>query len=69
MSETLVCSGRAVDDQLRPIGEPCGKKLGARSPEIARAAGWSVGPDGQAICPGCRRPAPEVVALVREVAR
>lgn len=73
----LHCSGRPVDDRLAPVGKPCGKRLRWTSGwtgcsgelQQALAAGWSVAPDGTATCPACRRPAPEVVALVREVGR
>lgn len=70
--EVLVCTGRPVDDQFVPHGEPCGKRFRERANrrelvDAARAAGWSVGPNGDAMCPACRRPPPEVTALVREV--
>jgi hypothetical protein len=66
----IVCAGRAVDDRLQPHGQPCGKRLRGHAGSVATmalAAGWSVGPRGEATCPTCRRPPPEVVALVKEV--
>lgn len=68
------CTGRPVDDRLRPTGDPCGRRLPATTwpgdlRQIAMAAGWSIAPDGTATCPACRRPPAEVAALVREVRR
>lgn len=66
----LTCSGRAVDDHLQHAGHPCGRRLRAHGQpvdQVARAAGWLLAPDGTGTCPGCRRPAPEVLALIRQV--
>jgi hypothetical protein len=91
----LRCTGRLVDDNLQPVGDPCGRVLtrpttggwmyvaaGAGDIEAmdwtpivpvddeayivhARSAGWSVGPNGEATCPACRRPA---AGLLRDIA-
>jgi hypothetical protein len=70
MNVTIVCTGRQVDDRLQPHGPPCGKRLYGGAGTVATralAAGWALTPDGQATCPTCRRPPPEVAALVREM--
>lgn len=70
--EVLVCGGRAVDDRLRPHGQPCGRVYRGQGPadvhEQARAAGWSVALMAGAVhvtCDRCRRPDPAVTALLR----
>lgn len=79
----VVCGGREVDDQLRPVGAPCQSRYRPRwvpltvagLVERARAGGWAVpdghgdGPELVGTCPRCRRPPPEVRELVREVRR
>lgn len=65
----IVCTGRLVDDQLRPTGQPCGQKLRSHAGALGQAAiaaGWGLAPDGSATCPRCRRPPAEVAVLVRE---
>jgi hypothetical protein len=61
----IICAGRAVDDALRPISEPC-RRVYTGSEQQARAGGWSVGPDGAITCPSCRRPPKAVRDLIRE---
>jgi hypothetical protein len=62
----LTCTGRAVDDNLRPVGPPCGRTIGNDDDwfpieDVARAAGWSIaGP--HVMCPACRRPDPAIAA-------
>ena len=68
----LICTGRPVDDQGRPTGEPCGRRLrplphdtDADVVQRARGGGWAVGdehPDGSrdVMCPRCRRPDPAI---------
>lgn len=77
----VVCHGADHDDQGAQVGPICGRRYTARGiagrglADQARAAGWSVAPGWAdhtptglvGMCPRCRRPAPEVVALIREV--
>lgn len=81
MTPPIVCSGRAADEQNRPVGEPCGRQAPQhRLPdhtvyeEELRAAGWRLGPlqaDGSrdAMCPRCARPSPDLARLCRELTR
>lgn len=79
----VVCHGREVDDHGQPRGERCGKRFvppARTAPEalqMAAAGGWSVAPPDfpdhteqelVGMCPGCRRPSREAVALAKEVA-
>ena len=59
----LVCNGRAVDADNRPMGRPCGAELLAAKRETravfeqrARVSGWRLGPAGpdrHVMCPRC----------------
>lgn len=75
VEHVVVCDGTEVDDHLRPVGDPCGARFEGfgddkqRQASVARDIGWSIGPNGEAMCPSCRRPPREVTALVRQVAR
>lgn len=69
------CTGRALDDQGQPVGDPCGRQFVMPAADLrpivvaARNARWSIGPNGEATCPACRRPDPTLAALCRELAR
>lgn len=73
----VVCGGRHVNDQLQPVGEPCGRTFRHRNPDElhqrARAAGWQIItlPDRSlaVTCPTCRKPDPQLVAICRTLAR
>lgn len=73
----LVCGGRAVNDALQPVGEPCGRTyLTGHSRNLhnrARAAGWQITELGDGsvyvCCDRCRRPDPQLVADCRTLQR
>ena len=81
MTQPIVCNGRAVDAENRPVGQPCARTAPQhRIPGVTdyleelRAAGWRVGPiraDGgrDAMCPPCARPDPELTRTLRELRR
>lgn len=69
----VVCTGRAVDEDNQPAGEPCGKAGGMSSLETLRAVGWKIGPPGPdgarpAMCPRCGRD-PELARLCATLTR
>lgn len=78
---TFVCTGRPVDRDNQPVGEPCGRTVAlsrigteAELVQIARAAGWAVSDrraDGgrDVMCPRCRRPDPALTKLLQELTR
>lgn len=63
----IVCTGRELDTDAQPVGEPHGK-IGHGDVVSLRAAGWHIGPpdaDGvrPAMCPRCAKPDPELVRI------
>ncbi len=63
-SDPIVCGGQNVDDSGTPVGHVCGKTFRPRgyasAVEQARAAGWRIAPNGDAMCPACARPDPAI---------
>lgn len=66
MTAPIVCSGRPVDADNRPVGDPCNRQHPGPA-EVARAAGWRIGPAGDAMCPRCARPDPNLTRILREL--
>lgn len=71
---SIVCTGQPIDAQGQPIGDPCGRRAPERDHldpgpylESLRIAGWRIGPAGDAMCPRCARPSPELLRLLREL--